>query len=71
MSLVCNVCEKKATQRVVIELGRFSHRFYYCDGHKPLSFKLEKMDEKQSDEGKIIRQELFAEDNVPVQEKKK
>ena len=59
MPLVCNICEKKATYRVVIIINPegIHHGFYYCIKHKPKSFELQKMDKKQHDDGEIIKQD--------------
>ena len=67
MSLVCSICEKKGKYRVVIDMGRFTHRFYYCENHKPIKFELQEMNEKQHDDGKKIREEKFSiqDDSTP------
>ncbi len=57
MSLVCHICGVKGKYRVVIDCGRLKHKFYYCEGHKPLGFQLQEMDEKQHDDGKVIIEE--------------
>jgi len=59
MGLVCTVCKNKGKYRVVIDTGRFVHRLFYCEKHKPISFELQEMNEKQEDNGNVI---MFVED---------
>jgi len=59
MSLVCSICESKATYRISIDCGRFKHIFYYCKIHTPKGFKLQEMGKKQKSDGKVIREEKF------------
>ena len=59
MGLVCSICGKEACFVVNIDLGRFDHRFYYCEIHKPLEFKLSPLDDKQADTKEPIREEKF------------
>lgn len=54
MSLVCSICNGFGKYRVVVDCGRFTHRLYYCEIHKPETFELQEMDEKQHDDGKVL-----------------
>ena len=59
MGLVCSICEKKARYIVDIDVGRFNHHFYYCELHKPDSFQLRSIGEKQVDDKEPIREAKF------------
>ena len=59
MGLVCSICKKKARHLVEIDVGRFTHHFYYCQLHKPESFELRPLGDKQVDDKKPIREVKF------------
>ena len=47
--LVCNICDKEARYRVIIDCGRFIDRLFFCEEHKPQSMIMGEMDKKQHD----------------------
>ena len=64
--LVCNICNKEARYRVIIDCGRFMDRLFFCEKHKPQSMVMGEMDEKQHDTNikKDDRQQVNVEGNL-------
>jgi len=54
MSLVCNICGRKAKYKVIIFTKRFNNKLFYCREHKPLHTIIGVMDSKRSDFIRIL-----------------